>query len=121
MAKRPVGLIDGPDGNVWFVLLGTSDGGTGTFGRILNKGEIQWFQLKNNLGKQATLLHLAFADCSDTAPAKLWLLASSIISSNVLDALIEVRFNKDYQAIDTISTHVFPTQLNKAHRVFTPA
>ena len=115
--KMPVGLIDGPDGNVWFVLLGTSDGGTGTFGRILKKGKIQWFQLKNNLGKQAALLHLAFDDCSDMAPAKLWLLASSIISSNVLDALIEVRFNDEYKAIDTISTHVFPTQLNKAHRV----
>lgn len=117
LGKTPVGLIAGPDGNVWFVLLGTSTGGTGVFGRILKKGEIQWFQLKNNLGKQAALLHLAFDDCSDTAPAKLWLLASSIISPNTLDALIEVRFNQDYQAIDTISTHVFPTQLNKAHRV----
>lgn len=117
LGKTPVGLIEGPDHNVWFVLLGTSAGGTGTFGRILEDGNIQWFHLKNNLGKQTGLIHLGFEDPLNTEPAKLWLLSSSIVSPNVMDALFEVRFNTDYKAIDTISTSVFPTQLNKAHRV----
>ena len=120
MGATPVGLIEGPDHNVWFVLLGNSGGGTGTFGRILADGHIEWFHLKNNLGKQAGLIHLAFEDShssGDGSTQKLWLLSSSIVSPNVLDALIEVRFNSGYKAIDTISTNVFPTQLNKAHRV----
>jgi len=117
LGKTPVGLIEGPDKNVWFVLLGDDEGGTGTFGRILKDGTIQWFQLKNALGKRAGLIHLQFDTSSKTEPAKLWLLSSSIVSPNVMDALFEVRFNEDYKAIDTISTNVFPTQLNKSHRI----
>lgn len=117
MGNTPVGLIEGPDHNVWFTLLGTHDGGTGTFGRILADGKIHWFQLKNKLGTQAGLIHLGFDTSAKTNPAKLWLLSSSIISSNVMDALFEVEFDNDYSAIDTVSTNVFPTQLNKAHRV----
>ncbi|MEO0868780.1 MAG: hypothetical protein AAFY17_10095, partial [Cyanobacteria bacterium J06642_11] len=122
MGATPVGLIEGPDGNVWFVLLGTGQGGTGTFGRIVaNEGkdsDIQWFHLKNSLGKSAALIHLAFENSENCEELpKLWLLSSSIIASSAIDSLIEIKFDPDYQAIDTISTSVFPTQLSKAHRV----
>ncbi|EKU99123.1 hypothetical protein Lepto7375DRAFT_1133 [Leptolyngbya sp. PCC 7375] len=122
MGNTPVGLIAGPDGNVWFVLLGNSQGGTGTFGRIVNNNrqdsDIQWFHLKNSLGKSAALIHLAFEDSDAHGERpRLWLLSSSIVAPSAIDSLIEVRFDPDYKAIDTIATSVFPTQLNKAHRV----
>jgi hypothetical protein len=55
----PVGLIAGLDA-LWVALLGTEDGGTGTFGRIDEHGRITWYRLSSPMARSAGLLHIAF-------------------------------------------------------------
>ncbi|MEW6470644.1 MAG: hypothetical protein AB1679_00025 [Actinomycetota bacterium] len=112
----PVGLVAGPAG-VWVVLLGTKDRGTGTFGRIDRNGEITWFRLTSPLGRDAGLLHLAFAPQVAGQPPTAWLLSSSIISSNTFDAIIRVTFDDAYTRLTSEELVALPTQLCKAHRL----
>ncbi len=60
MGSTPVGMIPGPDGNVWFVLLGGSNSGQGRFGRITDQAQIQWFQISRGAAMGASLIHLGF-------------------------------------------------------------
>ncbi|KAI1366952.1 hypothetical protein F5Y08DRAFT_109270 [Xylaria arbuscula] len=115
----PVGMISGPDGNVWFVLLGGKTGGTGTFGRINEDASIDYFTMTSNIGATAPVLHLAFGK----DPSQLWLLGSSISCGTCPDAVYTV-------TIDNISTGgtagpriakqntiMLPTQRSWAHRI----
>ena len=111
-----VGLIDGPDGNVWFVLLGAMTGPTGTFGKVTADGEVHFIQLPNAQGKTAGLLHLAFPP-QDKGP-RLFLMSSSIGTATAINAVFDVTFDEGYNRIETISTVTLPTQYSKAHRVF---
>ena len=108
----PVGLIAGPDGNVWFTLLNA----TGTFGRIDAKGDITWFRLTAPLATSAALLHLNF-DPNPPGLPRLFLLGSSIANASALNAVFAVTLSDDYTHIDTQQTFVLPTQGSKAHRV----
>lgn len=110
----PAGLVAGPDGNVWFVLLGTATGGTGTFGRINADDTVEYYRLAGPLDA-ATPLHLAFGP--GPAPAPLWLLTSSIVNPAALDSIIRVTFNTGHAAIESQSQWALPTQQNKAHRL----
>ncbi|KAI5079131.1 hypothetical protein GOP47_0006802 [Adiantum capillus-veneris] len=84
----PVGLVAGPDGNVWFTLLGDASGGTGTFARIFANGHLQFFSLTTSVGAKAGLIHLAFDweheidNCIGRGDSThhLWLLSSSLIA-----------------------------------------
>jgi streptogramin lyase len=104
----PVGLIAGPDGNAWVVLLGNSTGGTGTFGRINADASISWFSLTSKVGAHAPLIHLAF-DATD--PTRLWLLGSSITCPDCLDAVYAVTFDLIQSSV------VLPTQRDWTHRI----
>jgi virginiamycin B lyase len=117
MGATPVGLVTGPDGNVWFVLAGSSAGGTGTFGKIDKDGEITWFHLNTALGKTSGLLHLAFENTSANQPPTLYLLGSSIVNHDLPDAIFTVTFDQNYSAIDTQTSTIFPSQKSWAHRV----
>lgn len=112
--STPVGLVPGP-GGVWFVLLGTMQQGTGTFGRIDRDGAIRWFELTSPAGRHAGLLHLAFD--APGAGRGAWLLGSSIISDNGLDAIVRVTFDDAYTKITSEYVAALPTQLCKAHRL----
>jgi virginiamycin B lyase len=114
--KTPVGLIAGPDGNVWFVLLSGSSGGTGTFGRISGDGEITWFHLTSMLGATAGLIHLAF-DPRDRTGSRLWLLGSSMASMMALNAVFSVRLGDDGARIATQTTTALATQHSMTHRI----
>lgn len=109
----PVGLIAGPDGNIWFTLLNAP----GTFGRIGPKGEFTWFHLTTALGKSAALLHLNFDPDPPGRVPRLFLLGSSIVNPGALNAVFAVTFSSDYTHIDTQQTFVMPTQGSKVHRV----
>jgi streptogramin lyase len=115
--STPVGLVSGPDNNVWFSLLGGPSGGNGRFGRIDSAGEITWFGLSTKTGKNAGLLHLGFDETPDPAKPRVWLLGSSISAMGVLNAVFRVTFTPDWKAIDTQETFVLPTQFCMAHRV----
>jgi virginiamycin B lyase len=112
----PVGLVAGPAG-LWVVLLGTTEKGTGTFGRINGDGEITWFTLTSPVGRNAGLLHLAFALKVAGKLPSAWLLGSSIISPNALDAIIRVTFDDNYTQVKSEEVTALPTQLCKAHRL----
>jgi len=113
IGKTPVGLISGPDGNVWFVLLKAK----GVFGKIYKNSEIAWFNLNSPIGSQAALLHLAFESGAPQEKPILWLLSSSIGSADVTNALIQVSLDSSYNVIDEEDVVVMPTQYSKAHRV----
>jgi virginiamycin B lyase len=115
--STPVGLVAGPDGNVWFVLLGGKSGGNGGFGRIGADGGITWFALTTRAGTNAGLLHLAFDETPDPARPRVWLLGSSISAMGVLNAVFRVTFTPGWGAIDTQETFTLPTQFCMAHRV----
>lgn len=88
--STPVGMTTayGPAEGVWFTLAGNTDGGTGTFGRIDSSGEMKFFQIQEPfLGSNAGLLHIADATSLDGGPA-MWLLSTSLLSTNSADALI---------------------------------
>ena len=59
-----MGLVAGPDGIVWFVLLGGGEGGSGTFGRIRACGAIGYFQLKSGAAMGAALIHDGVERCA---------------------------------------------------------
>jgi streptogramin lyase len=108
----PVGLISGPDGNAWVVLLGNSTGGTGTFGRINKDASIDWFSMSSKVGAKAPIIHLAFG--SD--PSKIWLLGSSIVCDDCPDAVYSVSLEANTSGgtapprIAVQSSTVLPTQ-----------
>lgn len=110
--STPVGLVAGPDGNVWFVLLG----GSGTFAKIRSASEIEWFRLTSSLAAGAGLLHLAWGASPSGAPV-LWLLASSISSMALPNAVVRVTFDNGFGAIATQETFSLPTQMSMTHRV----
>ncbi|UGY90295.1 hypothetical protein [Streptomyces gobiensis] len=114
--STPVGLVSGP-GGIWVVLLGTPEAGTGTFGRIDEHGQISWHQLRTPEGQGAGLLHVAFDPPGARREPGLWLLGSSIVSSNVRDLIIRVRFDPSYTKILGEEVAALPTQLCKAHRL----
>ncbi|GAA0436286.1 hypothetical protein [Streptomyces luteireticuli] len=109
--STPVGLVAGA-GAVWVVLLGTAESGTGTFGRIDERGRFTWFRLKDPAARSAGLLHLAF-----DPPHGLWLLGSSIVSSRASDQIVRVEFDSSYSTVLDEQVAALPTQLCKAHRI----
>jgi len=116
VGNTPVGLLAGPDGNVWVALLGNSTTGTGTFGRINSDASINWFSLTSNVGKNAGLIHLAF----DTDPSRFWLLGSSTANASGPNAVFTVTIdtsNKGGSRIATQNTIMLPTQWSWNHRV----
>lgn len=122
--STPVGLIAGPDGNIWFTLLGGRSGGTGTFARISATGEFNWFSLSTPLGANAGLIHLAFLDHPALqqirgrgSGLRLWLLSSSMVSDAGTDAIVTVVIDDKVERIVTEHTIAFPSQLCRAHRV----
>ncbi|KAI8872180.1 hypothetical protein GQ42DRAFT_143726 [Ramicandelaber brevisporus] len=117
-AETPAGLVAGPNNAVWFVTAGTKDKGTGKFGYIDTDDNITFFQLTIPIGKDASLLHLAFDDqqTSKKNPG-VWLLSSSVIKPDAIDAIIRVDFDPTYTHIVHEEIAVLPTQGNKAHRL----
>ncbi|MFI1798747.1 hypothetical protein ACH427_15545 [Streptomyces sp. NPDC020379] len=114
--STPVGLISGP-GGLWVVLLGTARAGTGTFGRIDGNGRIAWHRLSDPQGHSAGLLHLAFDPPGTRRGPGLWLLGSSIVSDQVRDVIVRVRFDASWTRIVGESYAPLPTQHCKAHRL----
>ena len=109
----PVGLIAGPDGSIWFTLLNAP----GTFCRIGADGVFNWFHLTTPLGKAAALLHLNFDPHPPGSLPRLFLLGSSIVNANALNAVFAVTLSDKYSHIDTQQTFMMPTQGSKVHRV----
>lgn len=112
----PVGLVAGPTG-LWVALLGSREGGTGTFGRIDARGETTWFQLTSSEVAGAGLLHIAFDPPGAGRGPGAWLLGSSIICDDVLDVVVRVTFDPDHTRITREEVTVLPTQHCKAHRL----
>jgi streptogramin lyase len=116
----PVGLVAGPDDNVWVALLGNSTTGTGTFGRINEDASIDWFTMSSAIGSTASLIHMAF-DQEQTG--RLWMLGSSMACASSVNAI----FTVDIDDISTGGTAkpriarqnsiALPTQRSAAHRV----
>lgn len=128
--NTPVGLVAGPDGNVWFTLVGDTSGGTGTFARIFATGEFQWFSLTTAVGTKAGLLHLAFDwdyhlqqltpnNSGDSLYIHMWLLGSSLLADEgkSIDAVFTVIIDSKKGAIATQTSTFLPTQLCATHRV----
>jgi streptogramin lyase len=117
--STPVGLVAGPDGNVWFVLLGGSAGGTATFARILPNGEIEYYQLKSGAAMGAALIHLAFdPEAQQPGSAEcIYVLGSSMASMMALNAVFEVGLSGGYATIESEQTVAFPSQGSMSHRV----
>ncbi|KAI0423460.1 hypothetical protein F5Y09DRAFT_327317 [Xylaria sp. FL1042] len=116
--STPVGLVSGPDGNCWVVLLGNATTGTGTFGRINKDASIDWVSMSSALGKTASLMHLAFGQ----DPSRIWLLGSSIRCANCADAVYSVKIDDTTGGttrprIVTQNTIMMPTQRSWNHRV----
>lgn len=112
--STPVGLIPGPDGNVWFVLLGNSSGGSGTFARINEEGKIDWFRLTAGAAMGAAFIHLGFpSDGSE----KIYLLGSSMADMMALNAVYEVGMSGGFAKVETQQTIAFPSQSSMSHRV----
>ncbi|KAE8369355.1 hypothetical protein BDV27DRAFT_165876 [Aspergillus caelatus] len=102
---------------VWFTLAGNATGGTGTFGHIGSSGEMEFFQLQHPLlGTNSGLLHIADASTEAGGPA-LWLLSTSLLSTNSPDALIRVNFDAAITSISGEEYISMPTQNAKVHRV----
>ncbi|WP_020681141.1 hypothetical protein [Marinobacterium rhizophilum] len=119
--RTVVGMRAGPDGNIWFVLLGGSDAGTGTFGRIQPSADLEFVRLSGQLGATAGLLHLTFAPHVAGQDFRAYLLASDItkeVSINQPNALFDVTLDPATLAITSEVSFVFPTQYSWAHRVF---
>ncbi|KAB8207690.1 hypothetical protein P875_00117018 [Aspergillus parasiticus SU-1] len=102
---------------VWFTLAGNATGGTGTFGHIGSSGEMEFFTLQHPLlGTNSGLLHIADASTEAGGPA-LWLLSTSLLSTNSPDALIRVNFDAAITSISGEEYISMPTQNAKVHRV----
>lgn len=116
-----VGMIQGPDGNVWFALAGKGGPGTGTFGKIKADHQIDWFTLPSptdhpdRYPAKSNLLHLAFE--TGASPPRLWLLSSSITHENGLNGLIQVTMDPAYSVVTHQEATVLSTQHSWAHRV----
>lgn len=118
VGNNAVGMISatGPLSGVWFTLAGNATGGTGTFGHIGASGKMEFFQLKKPLlGTNAGLLHIA--DASTSAGPALWLLSTSLLSTNSEDALIRVTFNDDITSVDEEEYIAMLTQNAMVHRI----
>jgi hypothetical protein len=113
--STPVGMVPGPDGNLWFALLGNSTGGAGSFGRILASGDIEWFQLSGAPAQGAGFIHLGFAPADQGQV--IYLLASSMASMSALNAVVELRMSQDYGRVESQQTIAFPSQHSMTHRV----
>jgi virginiamycin B lyase len=110
----PVGLLPGPDGNLWFGLLGSSSGGTGTFARINADSSLTWFQLKAGAAMGAAFIHLGFpSDGSE----RIYLLGSSMADMMALNAVFAVGMSGGFEKIETQQTIAFPSQSSMSHRV----
>lgn len=119
VGSTPVGMTTahGPMNGVWFSLAGNATGGSGSFGHIASTGEMQFFQLKKPyLGTNAGLLHIADASTVAGGPA-LWLLSTSLLSTNSADALILVTFNEAVTKITGEEYISILTQNAMVHRV----
>lgn len=114
--STPVGLVPGPAG-AWVALLGTTEQGTGVFGRIAADGTITWFRLRSPEIAHAGVLHIAFDPPGATTRPSAWLLGSSIICPTVLDVVIRVTFDDHYSQVTGEEVMVLPTQQCKAHRL----
>jgi len=110
-------LVAGPDGNVWFVLLGGSSGGTGAFARIEANGTITPFRLRGMLGQNAALIHLAFGQAQAQQPAPLYLLGSTMGSMAALDAVHVVTFDPGDASVASLQTVAMATPMSMTHRV----
>ncbi len=120
IGSTPVGMIAGPDGNVWFVLLGGSGGGSGKFGRINSDKKIDWYHLAAGAWSKAAFIHLAWetvAAGNTNASPSLLLLASSMADSSATNAVVRVTFDSDMSAVDTEAAAVLPTANCMTHRV----
>lgn len=115
--STPVGMIPGPDGNVWFVLLGGASGGQGRFGRIKADGRIQWFQIGSGAAAGSSLIHLGFYAGAPDAPERIFLLGSSMASAKSLNAVFDLGLSGGYDKIETQQTIAFPSQPSMSHRV----
>lgn len=121
VGSTPVGMTtaNGPLGGVWFSLAGNATGGSGSFGRVKPTGELQFFQLKKPLlGTNAGLLHIADASTPPGGPA-LWLLSTSLLSTDSADALIRVTFD---DAITSVTGEEYVSMLTQnamVHRIVT--
>jgi hypothetical protein len=119
IGSTPVGMATayGPMNGVWFSLAGNATGGSGSFGHIGSTGELQLFQLKEpQLGTNAGLLHIADASTVVGGPA-LWLLSTSLLSTNSPDALIRVTFDAAITSITGEEYISMLTQNAMVHRV----
>jgi hypothetical protein len=119
VGNNAVGMITayGPMSGVWFTLAGNATGGTGTFGHIGSTGEMKFFQLEHPmLGANAGLLHIADASSVAGGPA-LWLLSTSLLSTNSPDALIRVTFNAGVTSVSGEEYISMLTQNAMVHRV----
>lgn len=114
--NTPVGMVPGPDGNLWFALLGNASGGNGGFGRVLAGGEIDWFQLTTAPAAGAGFIHLGFPPAAGPEP-RLYLLASSMASANALNGVVQVKMSADYSRVEAQQTIAFPSQHSMSHRV----
>ncbi|PYI16012.1 hypothetical protein BO86DRAFT_432093 [Aspergillus japonicus CBS 114.51] len=118
-----VAIATGPLRGVWFTLAGNATGGTGTFGHIGADGAMAFFKLQHPLlGTNAGLLHIADASSSSSTEAggggpALWLLSTSLLSSNSPDALIRVTFDANLTAVADEEYVSMPTQNAMVHRV----
>jgi len=121
--STPVGLIAGPDGNVWFGLLGSSSGGSGTFARILADGSFEWFKLNTGAAMNAGLIHLGFMPGAGNSnlPERLYLLGSSMASMSALNAVFAIGMSGGYAKIESQQTLAFPSQNSMSHRVLPTA
>lgn len=119
VGSTPVGMTTatGPMSGVWFSLAGNANGGNGSFGHIGSTGEMRFFQLKKPyLGTDAGLLHVADASTVAGGPA-LWLLSTSLLSTNSPDALILVTFDEAVESITGEEYISMLTQNAMVHRV----
>ncbi|MFI6851194.1 hypothetical protein [Streptomyces sp. NPDC050416] len=112
----PVGVIAGLDA-LLMALLGTEEGGTGTFRRIDEQGRITRYRLSSPMARTAGLLHLAFDPPKSGRGRGLWLLGSSIVSDRVLDLIVRVELDRSHRRIVSEDAVALPTQLSKAHRL----
>jgi virginiamycin B lyase len=118
--RNPLGLVAGPDG-LWVVPRGTAQRGAGTFGRVNGDGEITWFRLASPEGRRARLLHIAFGPPLAQRQPSAWLLRSSTVSPNTVDAIVHVTFDETYTRLLTEEVVALPTQLCKPHRLLPPS
>jgi virginiamycin B lyase len=119
--STPVGMTTahGPLGGVWFSLAGNATGGSGSFGHIGSTGELRFFQLKKPmLGTNAGLLHIADASTLAGGPA-LWLLSTSLLSTDSADALIRVTFDDAITSVTGEEYISMLTQNAMVHRIVT--